>query len=189
MTLAVNKQAMAGTVSMPGMIYRIKDTGLGAHIVEQVPTSDPLPETQPIPVFQPNSSKEGVLPAAGEAGFQPQADDGSIIDVLVVYTPASRVRYGQAGIESLIDLAVAETNQAYTNSQISTQLRLVYKGEVNYAETTSIDTDLARLKGKTDGFMDEVHGLRDTYKADLVSLIEENGATSGLAYQMSTSFD
>ena len=58
----------------------------------------------------------------------PQADDGSIIDVMVVYTPASRTATAQAGIKSLIDLAVAETNQAYLNSQINTQLRLVYSG-------------------------------------------------------------
>ena len=49
-TLVVNGQALAATVSLPGLLYRIKDTGLGAHIVEQVPTSDPMPESQPIPV-------------------------------------------------------------------------------------------------------------------------------------------
>jgi hypothetical protein len=182
-TLAVNKQAMAGTVSLRGMIYRIKDTGLGAHIVEEMPASDPKPEIQPIPV---TPAEAGPVPEIGEVGWQPAVDDGSTIDVLVVYTPASRVRYGQSGMDALIDLAVAETNQAYLNSQISTQIRLVYKGEVDYVESTGMDIDLARLQSPTDGIMDEVHALRDTYGADLVTLIEENGATSGVAYLMST---
>jgi hypothetical protein len=185
-TVAINKEALTATISLPGRLFRVKDTGLGAHIVEEVVSSDPLAESQPVPVPPAESIDDGLLPAEGAPKWQPGADDGSIIDVLVVYTPASRIRYGQSGIESLIDLAVAETNQAYTNSQINTQLRLVYKGEVNYTETPLMDIDLARLQNPTDGFMDEVYGLRDSYKADLVTLIEENGAMSGIAYQMST---
>ena len=73
-----------------------------------------------------------------------------------------------------IDLAVAETNTAYTNSQITTQLRLVYKGEVNYVEVSNMDIDLDRLRQPADGYMDEIHALRNTYQADMVSLILEN---------------
>ncbi len=177
-TLAANKQAMVATISLPGMLYRVKDTGRGAHVIEEVPTSDSLLELQPLPAVPPES--------IGFESSRPAVDDGSLIDVLVVYTPASRARYGESGINALIDLAIAETNQAYTNSQIGTQLRLVYRGEINYVETPLMDIDLGRLQNANDGYLDEVHGLRDTYKADLVTLIEENGSTSGMAYQMST---
>ena len=45
-------------------------------------------------------------------------------------------------------------------------------------------TDLSRVWGTSDGFMDGVHALRDTYKADMVSLIGTGytGGACGIAY-------
>ena len=176
-TLAINGSALAGTVSLPDALYRINDTGQGVHLIEQTTLNDPMPEIMPIPVD---------APVTEASVAEPEADDGSLIDVLVVYTPASRNRYGQAGIEAKIDLAVAETNQAYINSQVNTQLRLVHRAEVNYVESASMSTDLGRLQGTADGYMDNVHGLRDAYLADTVSLIEESGQYCGIAYLMTT---
>ena len=176
--LAVNGGSLAVTVSVPNELYHIVDSGQGPHFVKQTILDDPMPETAPIPVLFP--------PGQPEPGMdKPAVDDGSIIDVMVLYTPAARVRYGQAGIEAKIDLAVAETNTAYTNSQIATQLRLAYKGEVNYAEV-NLNTDLDHLRQPADGTMDEIHALRNTYQADAVSLILENAQSCGLAYQMTS---
>ena len=90
-------------------------------------------------------------------------------------------------MESQINLAVAETNVAYSNSGITQRLRLVKTAEVSYAETGTIQSDLDRLTHTADGYMDDVHGLRDTYGADLVSLIVENGgAYCGVGWGMTT---
>ena len=88
-------------------------------------------------------------------------------------------------MEALIALGVDSANQAYRNSQIAMQLQLVHTAEVAYTESGTIDTDLTRLRSTTDGFMDQVHPLRDQYKADLVALIVDNGGNScGIAYVM-----
>ena len=89
-------------------------------------------------------------------------------------------------MEALINLAVEETNTAFANSQISPRLRLVHMAEVNYTETGNMGTDLSRLRGKTDGYMDEVHAWRDAYAADQVSLIESTGNYCGIAYLMTS---
>jgi hypothetical protein len=110
----------------------------------------------------------------------PKAEDGSLIDLLVVYTPASRAPASlQGGIEPLIDLGVAETNTAFANSGINSRIRLVHVAELDYSEgfQTSIQTLLSRLSSPNDGHMDEVHALRDQYQADLVQLI--GSSTSG----------
>ena len=71
---------------------------------------------------------------------------------MVLYTTAAQAsKGGTAGIEALIDLAIAESNQAYGNSQIGSSLRLVAAHEVPYNETADIITDLVRLQDKTDG--------------------------------------
>ena len=109
-------------------------------------------------------------------------DDGSVIDVMVVYTPAARSAVGgTAAMNTLIDLAVTETNQGYSNSGILPTMNLVYKVEVSYTESGSFSTDLDRLEGKADGYMDNVHTLRDTYNADMVGLLTNDSAYCGLA--------
>ena len=51
------------------------------------------------------------------------ADDGSLVDVLVVYTPAARAAAGgTSGMTSLVNTAVTETNTGYANSGVVQRL-------------------------------------------------------------------
>ena len=111
----------------------------------------------------------------------------SNIDILVVYTPTARDKAGGTmAIENLIDLAVVETNQSYSNSGISQRLSLVDVQEVTYSEAGfNWSTTLSRLAGTSDGYMDGVHSLRDAACADAVVLIVGNTQYCGMAYLMS----
>ena len=94
------------------------------------------------------------------------------IDVAVVYTPAARAAAGgPAGIEAVIDLMMAETNQAFEASGVGHRLALVARSEVPYTESGEGRVDLVRLGNPSDGHLDEVHPLRDAVGADLVHLI------------------
>jgi hypothetical protein len=108
------------------------------------------------------------------------------VDVLVAYTPAVLALYGAQGAEALIIQAVAEANQAYSNSKMTTRLNLVRTVLTTYVESGDIYTDLARLRAIKDGHMDELHALRDTHGADVVSLIANEPLYCGLAYRMAT---
>lgn len=104
-------------------------------------------------------------------GILTGCDDGSVIDMLVVYTAAARVAAGgTAAIEARIDAAIADTNTAFSNSLIDTSVQLVHSQEVAYAETGNSETDGLRLLDPDDGFLDEVHTLRDQYAADVAVL-------------------
>jgi len=102
---------------------------------------------------------------------------------MVLWTPASRQGAGgTAAIKALIDLAFVETNQSYANSGITHRLRLAHKQEISYTESNSIFTILNHLENPTDGYIDNIHSLRNTYKADLVSLfVKISGLYCGLA--------
>lgn len=100
-------------------------------------------------------------------------DDGSIIDVLVMYTKAAREELGGVNdMEALIDLAIIDTNEGYANSDIKHRLRLIHRAEIDY---TVVDRTLSKpikeLILTNDGIMDNVHKLRDKYRADLVTLL------------------
>jgi hypothetical protein len=113
-------------------------------------------------------------------------DDGATFDVLVVYTSAARLAAGGvAPMNALVDLAIAETNTAYANSQIAPRMRLAHKTEVAYTESGNPSTDLSRLSSLNDGQLDVVHGLRDDYGADLVSLlVSQMSGACGIGYLM-----
>ena len=143
------------------------------------------------------SREDAPAPLPGGAGLPrasadprvagPQTDDGSVIDVIAFYTPAARVFAGGAAeVEALIDLRVAETNQAYADSNVIQRIDLVFREEVDYAEAGDIQTDLDRLSRTADGFLDHLHALRDVYAADIVHLFEDRDVSdaTGIAWDM-----
>ena len=194
-TLVVNGQVIAGTLRAPGATYAIRSVGDGLHAIRQLDPAtlmtfeeDTLsPESMP---FEDDSFQPALAPQAGYGRLQPirpaarirraeapPAEDGSRIDAMVVYTPAARdAEGGREQIEALIDLYVAETNQAYVDSGVVQRLNLVLAHMVNYKEAEpgerfEISVDLSRLVRPDDGHLDEVHRLRDRYAADVVTLV------------------
>ena len=114
----------------------------------------------------------------------------STIDLLVVYTTAARREAGgTAQMEAKIDLLIAETNQAYVDSGANQRLVLVAREEVNYTETRNPGEDFSRLRDASDGYMDEVHTIRDRAGADLVHLIAQSGNVGEVPGAFSTSCD
>jgi hypothetical protein len=103
---------------------------------------------------------------------------------MVVYTQDAANVY--PNIELDIQLAIDQTNQSYANSNINQRVRLVHTEEVIYSATSDSPTVLERLTDPSDGYLDEIHLLRDSYAADLSMLVVENftNATCGIAYQM-----
>ena len=89
-------------------------------------------------------------------------------------------------MEGTVYLAMAETNQSYLNSDVNQRLRLAHVAEVSYTESGAFDTDLTALQNGSDGTMDNVQTLRNTFAADTVSLITETGDACGLGYFMSS---
>ena len=109
----------------------------------------------------------------------------SEIDIAVFYTPAARKRAGGTiEIEAVIDLMIAEANQVYVESGVNQRLVLVAREEVEYTEGPKGNSGnavaIAHLASASDGYMDEVHAIRDQTGADLVHLLLDRGG--GIAY-------
>ncbi|HRX86399.1 MAG TPA: right-handed parallel beta-helix repeat-containing protein [Phycisphaerae bacterium] len=156
-------------------VFEIRDLGADVHEVRQLDVQRLRGCRRPPSVAHVAAAVRG----AG-SGF---CDDGSVVDLLVVYTADARVAAGGvAAIEGLIDLAVADANAALARSEVQTAIRLVHAQEVTYAETGQADMDGPRLVATDDGFLDEVHELRDAYGADCVSLWVNALDTGGIGY-------
>ena len=187
-TLVMKGTAVAGTIRKGRAIYEIKPNADGTHDVTEI-DSELLPsDHHPVSVSSDEWATGDVAAGIAAPALPPAtaADSGTLIDVMVVYTTtAKNANGGQNGIEALIALGISLANTAFTNSQINTQFRLVHTAEIAYPESGNYNTDLSRLRGTTDGFLDDAHALRNTHKADLVTLIEDNiGDACGVAYVM-----
>lgn len=119
------------------------------------------------------------------------SDDQSIVDVLCVYTTkAKNAAGGLANLQSRFQNAIDAANGAYTNSGINTggvnrlELRVAGYVETTYDEVSpEWINHLQRITATNDGFMDNVHALRDQYKADTVSLVvDDTRFTGGAAW-------
>ena len=182
--LAAVDGVLTGSAVWPGGAYRVRFDG-ATQVVEQL-DDDQFPEDGCFEEVPGGAADAAAVPV-------PNADDGSIVDVLVVYTPAARAAAGgTAGMQSLISTAVAETNAGYANSGVVQRLRLAGAQEIAYTEsgttTSGMSTDLSRVAGTSDGYMDSVHALRDSVRADVVSLLvsgyDNPSGACGTAYLM-----
>jgi len=173
--MAVTGKIHSATITTDTASFALQHASEAAHWISERDPNRLAPDGEPVRV------PSGELPLRRTPTTL--ADDGSIVDVMVVYTAAARAAAGgTTQMNNLIALGIAETNQGYANSNITQRVRLAHAAEVTYTESGSFSTDLGRLRSSTDGYIDNIHTLRDTYRADIVSLWVNSGDYCGLAY-------
>lgn len=105
-------------------------------------------------------------------------DSGDRQDILILYTTATKnFMGGDAQSQALAQQAVDVTNAAYLNSRIRTRLRLVHSQEIAFVESGTSSSDLSALRSNA-----AVQALRNTYQADLVSMLGEVRDVCGIGY-------
>lgn len=103
---------------------------------------------------------------------------------MIYYTPAARsAAGGTTAMKAECQLAADTANQTYDDSQINPRIVLIFSGEISYTEAATLDIDRDRLRDTNDGFMDSVHGQRDDYGGDMVTLfVSSADSNCGIAY-------
>jgi len=108
-----------------------------------------------------------------------------VIDLLIVYTPAAENWALQSilftNIDHVIDVAIARANLVMINSQTAIIFNVVHRHLTNYVEEDTSD-DFLRITSTNDGYMDEVHVLRDQYFADVMVFLAHISYTGGSAW-------
>jgi len=160
---------------------------------------DPLVEQGDASMIAPKKASRDLEDAAGAqervAVLGPSAISGGhfrdattqpevVITVLVAYTKAAARFYGDIE-RDLVELAIEDANQSFRSSGLGhVRLELAHTYETDYVESGSHFDHVFRFADKGDGVMDEVHGIRDQYKADVAVLIVDDPMGCGLAAQI-----
>ena len=113
-------------------------------------------------------------------------------ELLLVYTQsACDQRGGCDSLEADLMASIADTNQAYANSKVGIELKLVGMELLDYTEGGIVQSlkHLTWQQGHADdseGYLDEAHALRDQTAADLVVLVSNDADYCGIGWVNST---
>jgi peptidyl-Asp metalloendopeptidase len=168
--LVKNGRTITGNVYFNGEWYKIRPLKTGGHAIVRV-------NHTAMPPDHPKEYARLPVVRMPEAPAVDKAD--TVIRVMVHYTSSAASASGN--ISALIDLAVAESNQGYTNSGVFIDLILAHKSQVTYTQSGSFSTDLSRYRGTSDGYMDSIHTTRNSVAADVGLLVINNSSSCGLA--------
>lgn len=162
-TLVVHEEAVAGTIWTPDAAYELNHLGGGVHTLRDVTNAPP---------FRCATAEPSAL-APAVASAEDGDDDGSVVDILVVWVPEYEEQFagGEPAVLLSIDMMIAYTNDALERSGALVSLNLVGAEKVDYrSDTWNERRVMEHLVNPDDGHMDRVHDWRDTLGADLVSL-------------------
>lgn len=134
-----------------------------------------------------------VRPSDGEStegGTAASCDDGSRVDVLVLYTDAAVAQAGgEVQMIDWINWAVADSNAIYASTGIGLTMRLAGASRAaGYIEdAASMANDLYALRDPADGKLDQALPLRNSAAADMVALVRaDGGGACGIAWLLGT---
>jgi hypothetical protein len=112
-----------------------------------------------------------------------------VIDVIVAYTKAAAASYRDI-VRDVIEPAIAEGNESFRVSGIGhIKLRLVHAYRTDYAESGDQFVHLWRFADNADGYMDEIHDLRDRFQADVAILMVDDADGCGQATRVGADED
>ena len=112
-----------------------------------------------------------------------------IIDVIVAYTKKAARNYADIERE-LVDLAIGETNKSFHLSNLGhIKLQRVHAYQTDYVEEGTHFDHVWRFADKGDGYMEEIHDLRDKYRADVSILVLDDPKGCGLATRVRADAD
>lgn len=149
---------VSGLIDALSSVYRLRTVRAGSYLLERLDPGRFRPELAPIP-----GRESG--PAAGPA--LGAVDDGSTLDVLVLYTPQARAQAGGIPqIQALAAQVMSDGNTILGRSGVATRLRLASATEFGLVEAPAMTFDLLAVRDSP-----VAQGLRDAVRADVVQLL------------------
>jgi len=177
---------VTGNVRMDGKLFRIRPLPDGNHAVIEVDESRRPPDHpqsyNDLPQLRMDRASRT---AAADVAAATEPGATATIRVMVVATNQAITAFG-GDMQALVELAVAESNQGYVNSNIGINMVLAGYYSTDYVESGSFDTDLSRFQGTSDGYLDGFHATRNSIAADVNVLITNNSQYCGLGYLHAT---
>ncbi len=165
-TLVKSKTGVTGVIRHGARLFWLRPMKDGKHLIVELDESKmPDEGNAPMP-----SGSGAVL----EKSSPTESAGNVVIDVFTVIMQRAVDAY-DGDMLALMQLAVAQANQSYINSDIGISLRLSAYQVTNYSSSNFLDLDMNRLMDPKDGYMDDSMVIREESFSDVVMLIDDYG--------------
>ena len=188
----VDGVAQASVTSPEGRVFQITHAGEFYQVSQVDPrriprcgAGDALSKKHHLSASSATAEAETISSSEDRGEGELSASATTVIDVMIVYTPAMLAKAGSVrAMEAMCQAAVGATDQAFHDSGVNARVRLVHTDLIAYQESGGLNTDLARARITGDGHMDEIAELRNRYAADVVSVFVSSSTDgyAGMAY-------
>jgi hypothetical protein len=176
-TLTLHEGLLYGRIESDSDVYAIRPGPNGRTLVEKINADSFAPEwghdaaTHGHEKVPPPTGGDTLQQGSSTAPNATAADGTVQIVLMSVYTPQARsAAGGTTQIQAQIQAAVDQANTAFVNSNMLARYFLAHTEEVAYNDSGNIETDLNWVTSNS-----AVASLRNTYSADMVSMITNNG--------------
>ncbi len=188
--LTISDKTMFGRIEYLDCVYKVEPVGEGSlHRITKLDPTKVMPLENDALISPQKLEQNGIAPqGSSQKPLSATLDDGSVIDIMVLYTEGMATTYPGTLIDTLINYLVDLANQAYINSQINTRLRIVKTQQVSYTDGDSLVTAIVELTDGT-GVFSNVATWRNTYGADVVTLLrkyQDSNDSCGVAWLMAS---
>lgn len=167
--LTLGADHVYGQIFSASGVVAITQEGAGSTGRVRVKPLDPAQETalQHDTLLPPPAASVSAPASAAAA-----AEDGSRIDVMVLYTNGLAAAYPGSQISTLIQNLIDQSNLVFGNSAVSTQFNLVHAAMVTYPDDSAggMSEALEAVTNNT-GVFAGIENLRTAYGADQVVLL------------------
>lgn len=110
------------------------------------------------------------------------AEDPATIRVMFNYSPAALAL--MPDMEFRVQNLITQVNEGYAASGVFVKLELAHISQMDFVETDpsskeALDADLEAYMVPNDGKLDDIHALRDQYKADVSAMVVQTSTVCG----------
>lgn len=184
--MSVCGDALFGQIELKDEVYKIVPVrGANTHRVFKLDPEKaaPIDDVGSIPHYDKLNDKE-----IKDSSSSEKRDDGSVFDVLVLYTNGFAEAYPGDELIAQISYLAGVANASYVNSEIGLTARVVGIEEVDYEDSGTTADALSDLTYGS-GVFSDVADLRNRLGADLVVLLRvytSGNDVCGRAWQMTS---
>ena len=170
LAVSVYQNQLSGMLQKNGFHYSIERDSIGNLYLSEIDMCSIADSNKPLEPPQYGKSQD----------IQIYNTQDTIVRIAVFYTSDINNSF-RKNIVSHVKQAVLYSNASFVNSDIGAQLELVYLGETSYT-SINFDDDLSNFTSKNEGYMDEIHYIREKYGADVCVLLTASSGFCGLGW-------
>jgi len=175
-TLIIDNTLITGTIQTDRQLYQIEPLGETYHVLALVNNNA---------FCEPNSGglgSFGRISDTQETAHDISRDGKNMTVIRILFAYTDDVAAVHNNIKAMIQTAVTESNQSFSNSGANVRVETAHTVQVSYNETGCAENDLNWFIGNT-----YIRDLRSQYYADVCMLIVDNSDEFGRAKDINAS--